>query len=260
MKNFTFDKLNPRFAQFRGPLFITGQDLYKSDTVQNHPIGQMAYADGSKIFRYAYVGGSALVAGNMLQSAAEDTTMENMAVLASPIIAAQAGVQTVNVTNGTSTITSAQFSNGNLGVVTTPDFGSQYTILGVTGTLTTGGALTVTLDHPLTTAWTTATEVFMKPNPWWGVIQAPATTQTGILVGVINWAPALNTYCWVQTHGPTAVLSDGSTFAVGSQVGGVAGTAGAVTVYAAGTTHMPLGVVTGAANSGDAIEVFLQID
>ncbi len=258
MKDF---KLLERYAKFSRVLTLEGQDVYSSDTVQNHPIGTVAFADyGSKMFRYSLVGGSNLVAANVLQEAAEDTQFENMAVLASPIILPQAGAQTVNITNGTTTVVPSDFIGGSVVVYTTPDLGKEYTILGITGTLTSGGALVVTLDHPLTTAWTTSTKVVMKKNPWSGVIQEPATTPTGMAVGVAPWAIPTATYGWVQTHGPAQVLSDGSTFAVGSEVGTPSGTAGAATVFAAGTTHQCIGVVREAAASGHAISVFLQID
>lgn len=260
MKNFELNILNERFAKFGGPLFLEGNDVYANDTVAQHPIGAQAYADQGKIFRYSLVGGVTLVSGNLLQEAAQDTQFENMAVLASPIILAQNGAQTVNVTNGSTTVVPSAYVAGSLLVSVTPDLGSDYTILGITGTLTTGGALTVTVDHPLATAWTTSTKVTMKKSPWSGVIQAPASTQTGIAVGVANWAIPTATYGWVQTHGQASVLSDGSTFAVGSEVGTPSGTAGCATVYAAGTTHMKIGYARQAAATGKQISVFLTID
>lgn len=247
-------------ALITGPSFLSYIDLYGSDTTipSGMYIGAKAYGDGGKIFRYALAGGSALVKGNLLQTKAEDTQFENMSVLAASIASA-GSVQTVTVTNGTTTVAAHDFDGGSLSVYTTPDGGSEYTILGHT-TGGSGASLTVTLDRPLQAAWTTATKVNMKPNPWSAVIQAPATTQTGIPVGVAIYAIPASAYGWVQTHGQCAVLSDGSTFAVGSEVGTPSGTAGCVTVYAAGTTHAKVGSVQQAAASGHWISVFLQID
>lgn len=248
-------------ASFSGTTILSLQDLFASSTTQPgaQQVGQLGFSPDGKMFRYGLVGASALVVGNLLQSSAEDTTYENMAVLASAI-ATVGTPQTVNITNGTATITSQQFEGGSVSVYTTPDLGSEYSILGVAGTLTTGGALTVTLDRSLQTAWTTSTKVNMKRSPWSGMIQFPASTQTGIPVGVAIYALPLATYGWVQTHGIASVLSDGSTFAVGSIVGTPSGTAGCVTVAAAGTTHANVGVVQQAAASGHCISVFLQID
>lgn len=263
----TFNKLNPRFARFAPPLFLSGQDVYAMDTVQNHPQGTLAYAEGGRIFRYAQIGAVALVTGNLLQAPAQDTTYENMAVLASPIVSVQNGPQTVNITNGTATITNAQFVDGSVGGYTSGGeaIGYDYVIRGVTGTLTTGGALVVTLDRPINVAWTTAMKVNMKRNPWSGVIQFPVTTQTSFPVGVATMASTASTasilqYGWVQTHGITTVLSDNSTFAVGSQLAPSLAVAGAVGVNVAGTTHGIVGWALQAAASAHGIAAFLQID
>ncbi|MBU6501166.1 MAG: hypothetical protein KGJ89_05365 [Patescibacteria group bacterium] len=247
-------------ANITGPAFLSYTDLYANDTTipSGLYLGARSYGDGGKMFRYALAGGSDLVKGNLLQERAEDTQFENMAVLAQAI--ATAGVlQTVPVTNGSTTVAAHDFDGGSLSVYTTPDGGSEYKILGHT-TGGSGAALTLTIDRPLQTAWTTSTKVNMKWNPWSKVIQAPATTQTGIPVGVAIYAIPTATYGWVQTHGEAAVLSDGSTFAVGSEVGTPSGTAGCVTVYAAGTTHAKVGSVRQAAASGHWISIFLQID
>ncbi len=251
--------------------FITGVptlseiDLYQTSTQPVGPYYVGAYIQGvnGKGFRYALNGAATLVIGNLLQNSANDTTYTNMAVGT----AAVAGDLSLQVTNGTATITSTQFEGGSLGVYTagTAAIGEEYTIVGVTGTLTTGGALNVFTDRPLRTAFTTSAKVTMRRSPWSGVIQAPASTQTGIPVGVALTTAAASSatvpvYTWVQTHGIASVLSDGSTFAIGSEVGTPSGTAGAVTVYAAGTTHAKVGSAINAAAASSAIPVFLQID
>jgi hypothetical protein len=222
-------------------------------------IGQLVW-DGKtgKAFRYVLNGGAALVTGNLLQEAVEDTTYENMAIGTAGVV----GDAYLQVTNGTATITSDQFKGGTINAYTagTVAVGDEYTITAVTGTLTTGGALKVWLDRPLRYAYTTNAKVNMNESPWSGVIQAPATTQTGMAVGVAIYPIALSQYGWIQTHGVCSVLSDGSTFAVGSDVGTPSGTAGCVTVYAAGTTHQRVGVVRQAAASAHCITALLQID
>lgn len=236
-------------------------DLYQSGGTtapSGYGLGQINFGANGKIFRFGLVGASNLVAGNLLQESAEDTTYENMAVGT----AASAGDAFIQVTNGTATITSEQFIGGSIGVYTagTVAIGDEYTITGVTGTLTTGGALQVYTDRPLRFAFTTSAKVVMKRSPFSGMIQFPASTQTGIPVGVAPFAITAANYGWIQSHGVVSVLSDGSTFAVGSDLGTPSGTAGAVTVYAAGTTHNRVGMSREAAASGHAISAFLQID
>ena len=248
-------------AEITGTSTLSQVNLYQSSTTlpSSRQIGELIFGANGKAFRYSLAGGSALVVGNLLQESAQDTQFENMAVTASAI--STNGTQTVNITNGTTTVSANQFNGGSVSVYTAGGeaVGNEYTILAHT-TGTSGAALVVTVDHPLSVAWTTSLKVNMKRSPWSGVIQFPATTQTGIPVGVAIYAIPSGEYGWVQTKGVCAVLSDGSTFAVGSNVGSVSGTAGAVTVYDAATTLACVGIARQAAASGKGISVLLQID
>lgn len=249
-------------AGISGQGLIAGVDLYTSTAAPAAGMmpGQI-FQDGvtGKTFRYTQAGSAgALVVGNLVQESAEDTTYENMAVGT----AAAAGDAYIQVTNGTATITQAQFLGGSISVYTagTVAIGDEYTIVGLSGTLTTGGALKVYTDRPLRSAFTTSAKVVMKRSPWSGVIQFPATTQTGMPVGVAIYPIAASEYGWVQTHGVASALSDNSTFAVGSMLSPSLATAGAVGVNVAGTTHGTVGWAREAAASGHAISVFLMID
>lgn len=247
-------------ADITGVAMISDTDLYSSNAVASsvYSVGDLVHGTKGRKYRYVLVGASALVAGNVLQESVNDTTYANMAVGTAGVV----GDRYIQVTNGTATITSAQFVGGTIGVYTagTIPVGEEYVITKVTGTLTTGGALKVWLDRPLRYAVTTSAKVNMKRSPWSGVIQFPATTQTGMPVGVAIWPIAAGEYGFVQTHGECTVLSDGSTFAVGSNVGTVSGTAGACTVYDAATTLACIGVARQVAASGKGITVHLQID
>lgn len=247
-------------AQLTGFTNVSSQDLYTSrpTPAKDMMIGQMGVdARTGKFYRYALAGGTALVAGNLLQEAANDTTYANMAVGTAGAV----GDKYIQVTNGTATITSEQFRGGTIHVYTagTVPVGDEYNIVRVTGTLTTGGALKVYVDRPLRYAFTTSAKVNMKRSPWSGVIVFP-TTQTGIPAGVAIYPIAADEYGWVQTHGPAAALSDGSTFAVGSSVSSGSGTAGCVTVGSVATTDCLVGYAREVSASAKAICVFLQID
>ncbi len=243
-----------------GAAILSDTDLYASYTTQpsGYNVGDYRMATGGRGVRLVYTGASALVKGNLLQESAEDTTYENMVIGTAGVV----GDRFLQITNGTATITSQKFEGGSVGIYTsgTDLIGDYYVITSVTGTLTTGGALKVWLDRPLRYAVTTGATVNMKRSPFSGVIQAPATTQTGMAVGVAIYEVPATAYGWVQSHGECTVLSDGSTFAVGSDVGTPSGTAGCVTVFAAGTTHQRVGVARQAAASGHGISMFLQID
>lgn len=245
-------------ANITGLGFIGEIDLYASSTVvpSGYSVGQLLAGANGKFFRFGLMGGSNLTMGNLLQNAAEDTQFINMG-----ISAVTAGDSSIAVTNGTTAVTANQFDGGDILVYTagTVAIGDDYSIIGHS-TASNGGTLTVYLDRPARSAMSTSAKVTMRRSPWSGIIQAPATTQTGIPVGVALWANTASTYGFVQTHGVGAALSDGSTFAVGSDVGTPSGTAGCVTVYAAGTTHNYVGYAMQAAASAHSIAVFLKID
>lgn len=246
-------------ANVTGIGLLSGIDLYTVDTAPTHQVGQQVWdSNAGKAFRYALVGASNLVMGNLLQESAEDTSYENMAVGTAGAV----GDSYIQVTNGTATITNAQFVGGQILVYTagTVAIGDEYTITGITGTLTTGGALNVYVDRPLRAAFTTSAKVVMKRAITSGVIQFPATTQTGMPVGIALTAATAATYTWVQTHGPCAALSDNSTYAVGSMLSPSLAVAGAVGVNVAGTTHGTIGWAREAAASAHAISMFLMID
>lgn len=246
-------------SHLKGPEIISAQDLYSSSATALAPVGSLAEGSKGRKFRYVLAGASALVAGNVLQESAEDTTYENMVVGTAGV----AGDAYIQVTNGTATITSAQFEGGTISVYTsgTSLIGEEYIIKKVTGTLTTGGALQVYLDRPLRLAIATSATVNMKRSPWSGVIQAPITTQTGMAVGVAIYPIAAAQYGWILSHGECNVLSSNQTAAVGSDIGTPClDAAGAASVFIAGTTHQRIGVIRQAKASGKGIAAFIQID
>lgn len=244
---------------------IAELDLYaiSTDVLGAEAIGAKIEGLNGKEFALATVdqSGTSLVAGNLLQESIEDTQFENMAIGTAGVV----GDKFLQVTNGTTTVTAQHYRGGSISVYTagTIAIGDEYTIMDVTGTLTTGGAMNVWLDRPLRTAATTATKVNMKRNLYSGVIQFPATTPTGVPVGVAIYAATVSTTAdvnvWIQTKGAASVLSDGSVFAVGSAVGTPSGTAGAITVYAAATTKTLVGDAREAAASAHAISVNLRL-
>ena len=220
-----------------------------------YSVGQLVYGANGKAFRLALVGASNLVMGNMLQSSAVDTQFTNMAVPT----ATAAGSYTIDITNGTTTVSANQFDGGSMSVYTagTVAIGDEYTIISHT-TGGSGATITLTLDQPLRAAFTTSAKVNMRRSPWSGVIQSPATTLTGTPAGVAMWAATAAQYTWVQTKGVGAVLSDGSSILVGSPLAVPSGTAGAVILGATNLT--PVGYAMQAAAAPHAIGAQLQID
>jgi len=246
-------------AQITGTGVISNANLYSSSTQPDYhyELGQLLYGKHGKAFRYVRAG-ELLVVGDVYQGPVIDTQFNNMAVTASAI-ATGGAEQTVNITNGTTTVAAGDFNGGTVCVRVTPDVGNEYTITGHT-TGGSGAALVFTLDRPLATAWTTSTKVTLRRSPWSGVVKA-ATTLTATVAGVAIYPVASGEYGWLQTKGVAAVYSDSSTFAAGSDVGVPGATAGYVGVNVAGTGKCnTVGRAMQANDSGVPVPVELCID
>jgi len=247
-------------ATISGFMLVGAPDIYSASASPGEGlvVGQIAW-DGKtgKAFRYTLNGAAALIKGTVLAASVEDTTYENMAVGTAGVV----GDKFLQITNGTATITSAQFEGGSISVYTagTVAICDEYTITGISGTKTTGGALKVWLDKPLRYAYTTSAKVNMKRSPWSGVIIAP-TTCTEMLVGIAQYEIPAEYYGWVQTHGICSARSDNGTFAVGSDIGSTITVEGSIGVFAAGTAKQRIGVTRMAKADASGLSVFLQID
>ena len=175
--------------------------------------------DGIRKYRYVLAGASALVVGNVVQAAAEDTGDQAITPTAAAIGATQI------VTSSTMTVTANQYAGGYVTVTVTPGLGNTYRIK--SHAAYTSAAATFELEEPIQVALTTTSRLDFVPNPFNGVVACP-TTRTSAVVGVaVNDITAAQ-YGWVQVAGPCNVLNDA---------------AGALTV---GVSVMPSTSVTGA--------------
>jgi hypothetical protein len=234
-------------------------DLYSSFTEvpSGLQVGALQFGQNGKAFRLVQAGGSALVVGNLLQSSAVDTQFDDLAVASNAAI----GSMSITLTNGTTAVVVDDFAGGTAEVSVTPGLGDEYTIVN-TSAAANGASLVVYLDRPLRTAITAAaSKITLRKSPWADVIQAPASGScTGTPAGIAIYAIPASAYGWVQTKGVAAVLSDNSTFAVGSALANSAATAGCVGVFVAGTTRQFIGHAMRAAGSAKTIPVQLCID
>lgn len=180
--------------------------------------------DGRK-YRFARAGATALTVGNVVQAPAEVTANENLAFAAAAL-----GDKTVTTTT-TVTVTANQYAGGFVTVGVTPDLGASYRIKSHPAAV--GAVVTLTLEEPLRTAWTTATRADLVPNPWGAVIVC-ATTPSALPVGVAANDLAINGYGWIQTYGPCNVVADAAGVTVGNQVSVSNATAGNVEAYVSG--------------------------
>jgi len=212
-------------AKFRTGVVAIGQADLISSATQVHQLGTRSVDDAGRVFRYVKAGASALVAGNVLQSPA--IVPDHLGTTAAAIAI---GAMSLTFAPTSSTAATAdQYADGYLGVDTTPGNGYTYSVLGNTaGT----ASLTVTLKDPIQVALTTASRLGLIANPYRGVIQLPATTATGSIVGIATYVIAIGEYGWVGTWGLFSVLTTG-TPALGAMVLGPGTAAGAAQVVVA---------------------------
>ncbi len=216
-------------AQLVAPTVAIGQADFVSSAEQKHPLGTRVETKDGRVFRYVKAGGTALVAGNCIQSPA---IVPNHLANTPPAVAV--GAKSFVYTPGSTLGTVDQYADGFLQISTTPGLGYTYTVDGHAA-FASGTAFTLNLKDPIQVALTTSSRVGLIANKYKGVIQMPITTATGTLVGVAGYVIAANEFGWIQTWGLASVLIAG-TPALGATVmapGAVA--AAAQIIVAAGT-------------------------
>ena len=220
------------------------------------PLGtQIVLQDGRK-FRFCLAGGTLLVVGNVITTAAIISTDINMTAAAGAI-----GDSTISYTHGAATTVANYFSEGYVVVSVTPGGGDTYKIQEHIA-LTSGGTaepFTLAPGQRLRRALTTTSRVDAMLHPYAFLIQSAATTLTGAPVGVAVSAISATTGTgWLQTAGLCGVLTSG-TAVVGLTVGVPLGTAGAAGPIATDTSY-PIGVVESLAASTAWSSIILHID
>jgi len=186
---------------------LIAQDIFTESQYQQHELGLLGTDKYGNRYRYVKAGASALVTGNLLQEAAEDTNFRSMAVYA----AAAIGADEVTVTLGGTAVTANLFDEGHLYVESGTGIGQQFMVKRHEVETSTTGQCVFTLDRPLKIALDTTSQVTVRKNPYKGVIQYPVTTQTGGAVGVARYAMTASYFGWVQSGGECAVLFDTGT-------------------------------------------------
>lgn len=217
-------------AKLSSPLQVSPQDLFASSTTAQTDLGQLAFTPDGRAYRYALVGGVALTAGVLLQTAAETTAWENLTAVAAAI------GDTQIASTSTITATANQLAGGYLLISVTPGVGQLYGISGHAAY--TAAAPTFNLTEPVRVALTTTSRIDAVASPYSAVIINPAAA-SGAPVGVSVASAALSTYVWIQVGGVANILNDGGS-TVGTNVSASNATAGSV--EAAVTAQAAIGV------------------
>lgn len=204
---------------------IQPSDLMVWTSTPGADLGAKATTGDGREFAYVKAGGTALVAGTLLQAPAIVANLQNATVAT----ATAAGDKSITLTISSTAVVAGEYIGGLL-IINDEDGQGQTARISnhTSGTIT---AITLTLEDALATATTTSSQGSVIANPYNGVIINP-TAPTAKPVGVaISKIPA-GYYGWIQTKGLVSCLNDGNT-AVGLAVAPSQGTAGAVKTGAA---------------------------
>lgn len=208
---------------YTGPAGVfSGLPPVADEQYPSHQLGEKMYTSDGRAFRYVKAGGTALVAGTVVQSAVEDTNDES-------VLMAVAAIGATSVTSAdTITVTADQYAGGYM--ITTGEGGTGNGLIYriKSHPAATAAVCTFTLEDPLQVAISALTQVDLVANPYNGVLINP-TTATGTVVGVAVNNITASYYGWVQCEGVAPVLADASgACTVGAIVTASNQTAGAV--------------------------------
>lgn len=199
------------------------------------PLSFRVWTKDGRIMRWCKAGASDLVAGNTIQSSA---IIANHLANTPPAVAI--GATSFTYTPGNTAGAQNLYAEGFLQVDTAGSGAPNGYTYGISShpaiVASTPFTLTLNADDPIQVALATSSRVGLVANPYQNVVQFPATTATGSLVGVATYIISANFNGWLQTWGPCSVLQSDTT-AVGLSMGTPSGTAGATVAFAAATTN-----------------------
>ena len=220
-------------------------------------------------------GAVALVAGVLVQSEAEVTAHQKLAMTVPTTYPATAGLYQILVTNSSTVLNVNKFQGGYAIVASGTGIGQMFKIASHAPAAN-GATFVVTLEDPIQTTLDATSKISLLQNPYANVIISPATTATGGPVGATLYniaastAPSYNAttgaltaagiaqYGLIVTHGPTTCLIDSTVTAVGYPLGvskTTAGTLGVATL----TTVPQVAVSAQTLTSANNGLVYLQL-
>jgi hypothetical protein len=240
-------------SQLTGPVLVAAQGIFSESSTALHGLGEIAYTNDGRAFRYCHVGDTALVGGKLYQSPAEDTTnFQNLTAATNSI-----GDTTVTTTS-TVTLTANQLAGGFL-VIESATLGAGFTYKIRSHPAATGAVVTFTLDDAILVATTGTVNIDVHPNPYKDVIVMP-TTSTSAPVGFAVYNVTAAYYGWLCTHGPTAGLAQGTITVGDGLIPAETTTTGAIVSQGNDTHDAEVAYALTGIASGDNGLVFAVID
>ena len=205
------------------------QQMFVSSATQMHPLGTRGCTPDGRVFRYVLAGAVDLIPGTCIQSPAAVAGHQQQAVSTTiPISGTGIGASQISITC-VSSVGANYYAEGYLMIASGAGAGFVYQ-LDSHAAVSTGATGSFNFYSPndnntLVTAITATSTLTLCANPYRGVVIVPATTATGIVVGVASYIIAAAQWGWIQTWGMAAVQSVGA-FAMGQMLNGISATSG----------------------------------
>lgn len=246
-----------------------------SDSSFGTYVGQKFDTSDGRELAFVQNGAVALAAGVMVQSEAEVTAHQKLAMTVPAAYPATAGSYQILVTNGSTVLNINKFQGGYAIVSAGTGIGQMLKIASHQAAAN-AATFVVTLEDPIQTTLDATSKISLLQNPYANVIITPITTATGGPVGATLYniaastaptynnttgaltSPGVAQYGLIVTHGPAAVLIDATVTNVGYPLGvskTTAGTLGVATL----TTVPQVAVSAQTLTSAQTGLVYLQL-
>lgn len=205
------------------------QGMFVSSATQQHALGTRGYTPDGKAYRYVLVGAVDLIPGTCIQSPAVFAGHQQQAVsTTAPISQTAIGGSAISITCA-SCVAVNYYQEGYVMIGSGAGAGFMYQLdahpavsTGATGTFN----FYTPLDaNTLVTAIHATSVITLVPNKYRSVIIVPATTATGLVIGVATYVITTLQYGWIQTWGLCAVEAVGA-WAMGAMLNGISATSG----------------------------------
>lgn len=239
------------------PAAIYSLDPYEfsSSATEGHQIGELAMDKYGDLWRYAKIGASNAVAGQLQGAPVQKTNHHNRPASAAVAV----GGKSVSLTLGATAAVANEYAGGYLVANDVAPEGEVYRI-SKHAAADASAALVVYVEKPFQSAITTSSEFTLVHNAWNGVIVGTSFTVRAAGVPVVDATAAY--FGWIKTRGVCPVLI-GSAATLGADLI-IGGTNGAVTdrTDALGTSAEPVVAVADvvAGVTGEYNPVRLVID
>lgn len=202
------------------------QGIESESATQKYPLGTFFDDEWGRRFRYALNGAGALVAGDLVQSAAlggAGTTLQTVAFIGAQTAAGNTHIPVASLTTSQ---TADLFAEGWAAFEDTSAVGTYLRRIksntALTHTTWADTPMEIVLYEGLPIQLETTDFVALMTNPYKSIVQAAAATLTGYGLGGVCCPVTAAYYCWVQTKGWFGChIKDGALVAgMSVQVGG----------------------------------------